>query len=281
MLAFTERLVELLRSGQSFVLATVVKQEGSSPRDVGARMAVLTDGSIVGTIGGGAVEHRVMQLAPEVLASDKPQTLEFNLGKDLSMACGGGVWVLLEPIRPPDRAVLLGAGHISQHLCDMLARIGLEVWVLDSRKGFAVEERFPAARRLVERLSPKFVVEDAALTESDRRLYVVCVTNSHALDRKLVEQVLPLEHIDYVGMVGSRNKAKTTRRYLADNDMPQDVIDTLKSPLGLPLGGGTPAEIALSIAADIQAHRMGTAHLFSGHDPTATHGQAPDGGTDQ
>jgi len=271
MLAFTERLVELLRSGQSFMLATVVKQEGSSPRDVGARMAVLTDGSIVGTIGGGAVEHRVMQLASDVLASGKPQTLEFNLGKDLSMACGGGVWVLLEPIRPPDRAVLLGAGHISQHLCDMLARIGLEVWVLDSRKGFAVEERFPAARRLVERLSPKFVVEDAALTESDRRLYVVCVTNSHALDRKLVEQVLPMEHVDYVGMVGSRNKAKTTRKYLADQGMAKSLIDRLKSPLGLPLGGGTPGEIALSIAADIQTHRRGTADLFSGQDPTANH----------
>ncbi len=280
MIELTEKMLELLRNGDRFVLATVVKQAGSSPRDLGARMLIFPDGSIRGTIGGGALEHFVMEKAPSVLESGKPMTVDFNLAKDLEMACGGAVSVLIEPFGPRDRAVICGGGHIARQLCEILARCNMEVWVADGRPDFATKEHFPKATKLFDRLDPKTAVADLELDADRYNDFVVVVTNTHALDKSLVLEMLPLQRLTYLGMVASRSKAAATRRAAQKAGMDADLIARLRSPVGLPIGGASPAEIAVSIAAEIQAVRYGRSEMFQTmaihQDPHGSH-QDPHG----
>ena len=98
------QMAEALEKGLDVVLATIVSQSGSTPRTAGTRMLILPDGSIVGTIGGGIVEARVMEAAADVRQSDKPRQMSFDLNRagkqdDLDVICGGRLTVILEVIR--------------------------------------------------------------------------------------------------------------------------------------------------------------------------------------
>jgi xanthine dehydrogenase accessory factor len=105
-------MAEALEKGLDLVLATIVSQSGSTPRTAGTRMLILPDGSIVGTIGGGIVEARVMEAAPDVRQSDEPRQMSFDLNRagpqdDLDVICGGRLTVILEPIRATPESISL------------------------------------------------------------------------------------------------------------------------------------------------------------------------------
>ena len=203
-----------------------------------------------------------------------------NLAKDLEMACGGAVSVLIEPFGPRDRAVICGGGHIARQLCEILARCNMEVWVADGRPDFATKDHFPRASKLFDRLDPKTAVADLELGADRYNDFVVVVTNTHALDKSLVLEMLPLQRLTYLGMVASRSKAAATRRAAQKAGMDADLIARLRSPVGLPIGGASPAEIAVSIAAEIQAVRYGRSEMFQTmaihQDPHGSH-QDPHG----
>ena len=254
---FAESLLRYLDEGRRFVCATVVGHSGSAPRHAGARMFVFEDGSIEGSVGGGALEHRVVQAALELFERGGSVLLEFDLGRDLKMACGGSTKVFLELVLPGDRVVILGAGHIGRALARFVSLLGLEAWVADGRPGFAVAEHFPEGVRLVGRLDPETVVQDLKLVDRAGRTYVVIATHSHALDFQLAERVLRDTSIPYVGMVASRKKVAGFRKAAEAKGVPPERLAVLHSPVGLPLGGQSPAEIALSIVSEIQAHRHG------------------------
>jgi xanthine dehydrogenase accessory factor len=259
MLEIMKKTVKLLEEGRRGVLATLVRTEGSTPRKLGARLLVGDDGSLTGTIGGGALEHRVRRRAAEVLDTGSAELIEADLEEDLGMQCGGKAWVLLEPLTPSDRLVILGGGHIGLELCEMGARCGLQVWVLDGREGFVTEERFPRATRRLDRLEPETVVEDAELLGPPlRQTYVVIVTHNHALDHALAEKIAPLEDLRYLGVIGSRRKSAELKEKLRENGVESHLVDRVRSPVGLPLGGKSPGEISLSILSEIQSERRGS-----------------------
>lgn len=270
-----EQILELLRSGERGVLATVVDSRGSVPQVAGARMIVLTDGRILGTVGGGALEHQVRALAPEVLAARVPRLVSFELGGDLSMACGGSAAVFLEPLGRSDRLYLFGAGHIAEHLCELAARCGFLVTVCDGRDELRRPERFPRAFALSPACAPERLGElDLAAQAADA--FVMVVTHSHVLDFALVQALLPLG-LPYLGMIGSRAKAAKLQQTLKDAGVPEALRSRVRSPSGLPLGGRSPAEIAVSIAAELVQVRTarGTAAL-AGVGPGTS--QGPDSG---
>ncbi len=271
---FAEALGKHLDTGRKFVLALVVRHSGSAPRNAGARMLVFQDGSIEGTVGGGRLELAVIQAAKELFDRGGTALLEFDLGRDLGMACGGGAAVYLELVEPNERVVVLGAGHIARSLCRVLAVLGLEVWVADGRPGFAVPEHFPEAGRLIERLEPDDVVRDLALDVRGDHTLVVVATHSHDLDFRLAERILAETQVPYVGMVASRKKAAGFRKRVEAHGLPADRLAALHSPVGLPLGGKSPGEIALSIAAEIQAFRHGRRLGLSEPEPDRGGGHA-------
>ena len=128
-----QELENALSKGEPAVLVTVVATRGSVPRKAGAKMLVRLDGSAVGTVGGGSVEHAVKARAVEMMQSGQPQLLHFDLsGKeaDATMICGGQLDVFFEPMLIPETMYLCGAGHIARATASIGKLLGFRVVVL-------------------------------------------------------------------------------------------------------------------------------------------------------
>src|SRR5215475_10175975 len=145
-----EQIVQLRREGRRGAIATIVNVRGSIPSFQTAKMLVRDDGSIVGTIGGGCVEADVWQAAREVMESEKPRTLTFNLNQDpkydTGLVCGGTLDIFVEPVLPPAVLYIFGAGHVAFSLYAVARQAGFDVSVVDDRESYANRERFPEAR---------------------------------------------------------------------------------------------------------------------------------------
>jgi xanthine dehydrogenase accessory factor len=243
-----ERLAQLVKQRTPAVLVTVVDARGSTPRKAGARMLVMADGTLEGTVGGGAVEHQARALCVEVLRTRQPRFVEVALGAELGMCCGGTMRLYLEPLLTDTPLVLLGGGHVAQACAQLMVGLGFSVHVADGREGYATPERFPAALQHLDGVEPRDL--DALPFGPDA--FVLVATHDHQLDQRLVEACLR-RPARWLGMVGSQRKAlKTRQRCLARGFQLAD-LERLVCPVGLALGAQTPAEIALSIASEAVA----------------------------
>jgi len=215
-------------------------------------MLVYDDGSTVGTIGGGELEHRVTQQAVEAIADGAPRRFKANLVDDLGMCCGGRTEVYIEPLRVRQPIVVFGAGHVAEALAPILHTLDFEVTVVDTRDHLATPARFPTAT-----LHTDDPVAFARGLASDPSAYRLVVTHDHALDQALVEALLPKD-CAWLGMIGSRGKvARFLVRYRAAG-VDEALFRKLCAPVGLDLGAETPAEIAVSIAAELVRVRRGS-----------------------
>src|SRR5450755_3317253 len=148
-----EQIVELRRGGRRGAVATIVNVRGSIPSFRTAKMLVRDDGSIVGTIGGGCVEAEVWQAAQEVMESEKPRTMTFDLNQDpkydTGLVCGGTLEIFVEPILPPADLYIFGAGHVAASLYQVACVAGFDITVIDDRETYANRERFPEAQQVI------------------------------------------------------------------------------------------------------------------------------------
>lgn len=240
---------EAMRTGRPSALVTVIARLGSTPRSSGARMLVYDSGDIVGTIGGGAVEHEVIRRAIVAVRTGAPERYSVHLTKDLGMCCGGRMEVFIEPLQTQEHVVVFGAGHVGAAVAPLLHQLNYRVTVVDERDEWLTADRFAAAERIVG--DPRSICE--ALPPDPRGIRLV-LTHDHGLDEDLVD-VLLRQNNDWVGMIGSRAKAARFRARLIAGGMSEDTFARLKSPVGLDIGAETPAEIAVSIAGALVAHR--------------------------
>jgi xanthine dehydrogenase accessory factor len=162
-----------------------------------------------------------------------------------------GRTAVLERVDPPALAVVCGAGHVGAAVAPLLVRLGFRVVVVDDREEFAAPERFPGAR-VVARPFRDALAEVGV----DERAYVVVVTRGHVHDLDVVEQALRLG-ARYVGLMASRAKGARMRGALLEAGFSEGVVDRIHSPVGLSIGAETPAELAVSIAAEIVQVRSG------------------------
>jgi xanthine dehydrogenase accessory factor len=217
-------------------------------------MLVRDDGSIVGTIGGGCVEADVWQAAREVMESEKPRTLTFDLNQDpkydTGLVCGGTLEVFVEPILPPALLYIFGAGHVAMNLCACAAGAGFEPIVTDDRVSYATQERFPAAREL------HAVDFDVAIQKLDpnETSYIVIVTRGHRDDMHILRWAVQTR-ARYVGMIGSKRKVIGIFKTLEEEGMPAHLFERVRAPIGLDIGAVTPEEIAVAITAELIAVR--------------------------
>ena len=159
-----------------------------------------------------------------------------------------GFFVL--PISVGDRVFIFGGGHVSQQTVPILSNIGFCVTVVENREDFAKKELFPSASDII--LTDFEDVKNALeITHDD---YVIVVTRGHQSDRAVLRQVLPLRPA-YVGVIGSKGKVKLTKEALLKEGVEEALIDSMYAPIGLPIKSETPAEIAVSIAAQLILHR--------------------------
>lgn len=244
------------RAGHRGAVATIVNVRGSIPSFKSAKMLVRDDGSIAGTIGGGCVEAEVWQAAREVIASEKPRTLTFDLNQDpkndTGLVCGGTLEIFIEPVLPSALLYIFGAGHVALELYKAARSVGFEVIVADDRDTYANRERYPDASEVI---AEDFDRAMDKLTPGESS-FVVIVTRGHRDDMRVLRRAVQTK-ARYIGMVGSKRKAITVYRALTAEGMKPELFDRVYSPVGLDIGAVTPEEIAVSIMAEIIAMRRG------------------------
>jgi xanthine dehydrogenase accessory factor len=249
-----EQIVALRRQGRRGAVATIVNVRGSIPSFQTAKMLVQDDGSILGTIGGGCVEADVWQAAREVMESEKPRTLKFDLNQDprydTGLVCGGSLEVFIEPILPPALLYLFGAGHVALNVCRACSAAGFEVIVSDDRASYVTEERFPTAR---ERHALDFDQATRALHPNESS-YVVIVTRGHRDDLRLLRWAVGTQ-ARYIGMIGSKRKVIKIYETLRSEGMAEPLFERVHAPIGIDIGAVTPEEIAVAITAELIAVR--------------------------
>jgi len=249
-----EQIVQLRREGRRGAVATIVNVRGSIPSFKTAKMLVRDDGSIVGTIGGGCVEADVWQAAREVMESEKPRTLKFDLNQDpkydTGLVCGGTLEVFVEPVLPPALLYVFGAGHVAFNLCQTAANAGFDVIVTDDRSSYATKERFPTARE-VHALDFDEATKQLDPNESS---YIVIVTRGHRDDMRILRWAVQTR-ARYVGMIGSKRKVIEIFKTLQKEGVPAHLFDRVHAPVGLDIGAVTPEEIGVAITAELIAIR--------------------------
>ena len=328
-----EALLAALRRGETAALCTILGASGSAPRGAGAKMAVFADGSTIGTVGGGAVELRTIEMAKEAILRKKSLIHGFLLVKnqieDLGMICGGNVTIYIQILKPENAdiisfleevcelfgknenswllyelcggevalmdiytkarglrrmtlddaalaklltsqpvyqagepayyaepvvlagtAYIFGGGHVGAALAPVLHYVGFRVAVFDNRPDFATPEHYPDADEVIfgqyQDFSPWITLQPED--------YVTIMTPGHQADREVLLQALR-SPAAYIGCIGSRSKIAGTRAWLAEHGIPDEAWERVHAPIGIPLGGRTPEEIAVSIAAEMIRHR--------------------------
>lgn len=213
-------------------------------------MLVYLDGSIVGTVGGGEFEYRVIAQAQEAIGSAIPRRYAVHLSRDLGMCCGGAMEAYIEPLQTQDHLVIYGAGHVGTATARLAHSLGFTITVVDDRDDWLDAARFPQGTVLHE-AEPRTVLE--ALPWGDGAYHLI-VTHSHQLDQDLLETILP-RPMAWLGMIGSRAKVARffTRLEAAGTD--PALFRKLSSPVGLDIGAETPEEIAISILAEVVRFR--------------------------
>ncbi|MEB3223503.1 MAG: XdhC/CoxI family protein [Candidatus Sericytochromatia bacterium] len=239
-------------------LATVTGIVGSIPTEVGAKLLVNAHGQILaGTVGGGALEAVVIHRLVRAIAERAPQELEHHLTDDeastLGMTCGGSIRLFLEPYVGHPRLLLIGGGHVNQAVARMARDLDFDVWVIDDRPQWVTRDHFPYAQRL--EVVPSLREPFGAIERSED-CFVVIATRCHATDR-LVLRAAAARPWRYVGMIGSRHKVETIRAELAAEQGFELLLAGLRAPIGLDLGGKSPAAVALSILSELQLWRHG------------------------
>ncbi len=249
-----EEIVRLRKEGRRGAVATIVRVRGSIPSFKTAKMLVRDDGSIVGTIGGGCVEADVWQAAREVMESEKPRTLTFDLNQDpkydTGLVCGGTLEIFVEPILPPADLYIFGAGHVAASLYKVARIAGFDVTVIDDRETYANRERFPEAQQVI---AEDFDKAAAQLTPNESS-YIVIVTRGHRDDMRMLRWAVQTP-ARYIGMIGSKRKTITIFKELQAEGLPAQLFERVHAPVGLDIGAMTPEEIAVSITAELIAKR--------------------------
>ena len=238
------QLAEIVRQGRAASLATVVKSDtGEIP--VGAKLLLPGGGSEQSGSIHPELDGTLMADAGRLLADERSETIAYE-------APGGTVEVFIQSFPPPQQVVIVGAVHVAIPLAKIAKMLGYEVTVTDPRGVFAAPARFPEADRLIVEW-PEDAFKQIELNTSTS---VVVLTHDPKLDLPATLAALQ-SPARYVGAIGSRTTTAQRKIDLADMGASEEQLARLHSPIGLKIGSRTPAEIALSIMAEIVATRRG------------------------
>ncbi|MCC2596338.1 xanthine dehydrogenase accessory protein XdhC [Pusillimonas sp. MFBS29] len=266
---------QLLVSGQPAILVTLVKAEGSTPRETGTRMLFTADQQWL-SIGGGQMEWRAAEIARDMLAGRHDyadhHTERIPLGPRLGQCCGGVVTLAFEWLTqalldheaatrvPPDQhIVLFGAGHVGRALVPILGSLPCTVLWVDERDT-QFPQVWPANVSIEVTDTPEAVVDQAPPGS-----YFLVITHCHALDQRLCRQILKRDDFAYFGLIGSQTKRHKFERRLRERGVPEARLARMTCPIGVPgIRGKAPEIIAVAVAAQLlQAREQYLAAMHS------------------
>ena len=252
-----QELLAAQEAGEAVVLATVVKARGSVPRHAGTKMVVYENGRISGTIGGGEMESRVIEEAKAALVDGQTRLVPYALVDPKSGdpgVCGGEMEIYLEPYLPPATVLVIGCGHVGRAVADLAHWLGYRVAVTDDREELVTAEFIPNADIYL----PGSIENALAQHKVTRNTYITVVTRNVMVDRELLPHLVKTP-APFIGVMGSKRRWQTTRKMLLEDGVSEADLARFHSPLGLELNAESPAEIAVSIMAEIiMLRRQGT-----------------------
>lgn len=242
-------ILEAQTKAQPVMLATVLKTQGSVPRRAGAKMLVYPDRNIVGTIGGGEMENRVINQAVDIIKRKTPEIVQYNLNDPAAGdpgVCGGQVEIFLEPIMPAPSVFVIGCGHVGQAVADLAKWLGFYVIVSDDREELCSADIIPQADKHMI-IKPEEIAQSITVHE---QMYIAVVTRNAGLDILLLPGLLETPAA-YIGVIGSRKRWLTTAEALQEQGVADETIQRIHTPIGIDIHAETPREIALSIMSEI------------------------------
>ena len=228
-------------TGRPIGLATLLRKEGPAIVPAG-KLYVEQDGRGGGSLGDPALDEQARALALEALRAGTARTTALDERAEL----------LVEPVVAKPHLVVVGGGHVGLALAKQAIGLDYIVTVIDDRPEFASRERFPDGVELVR----ADMVEALRTLPIGWNAFIVVATRGHKLDAHCLRAALATS-ARYVGLLGSKRKTILIERMLREEGLPEERIRAVHAPVGLDLGGRTPAEIALSILAELSLERHG------------------------
>ncbi len=234
-------------NGREIAIATITKAEGSAPRGVGTMMAVLDDGSIHGTIGGGALEKHIIKLSLEAIKSGMSKSFDLPLNTEgVEMICGGRVEVFIDVYKKKPKLLIIGGGHIGYAIYEQALLLDFHIAIFEDREEFLNIERFPHADELI--LGP--VDKTLSDYKIDENTFIIIVTRGHSYDQISLEQVVNSD-ARYIGAMGSEKKIITIMKNLKEKGFNDENLKRIYAPIGLDIASEKPSEIAMSILSEV------------------------------
>jgi len=271
-----QKVVASLAVRRPVVVATVVRESGSVPRRSGAKMLVYPDGSTCGTVGGGAFEQCVIRDALAALhqgtsrirgysfnpapagasgdtipISKQPEIGSCPRDETFGAVCGGRAELFLEVVMPADRLLIVGGGHCGRALAQAASLLDFSIVVADDREAALEPQNFAFSG--VEALL-HLSSDSGGLPEPDAQTYVVVLTKGHLSDTEALRRVIR-SPAAYIGMIGSARKREVVFEKLRAEGIAPELLARVHVPIGLEIGADSPAEIAVSILAEIIQER--------------------------
>lgn len=236
-----------LRDHHEAAMVTVCDVKGSVPREVGAKMVVLSDQRAFGTIGGGQLEFEALDEARRCLSVGRCYVKKFQLDASQDQVCGGSVEVLFEPLNTHPDLFVFGGGHVAQALVRILLHGPFRLHIIDERVEYLSQVGFPESVVLHADSWSSFC--DSARFDACRTFCVV-MTHGHRHDQDIIRALLN-KPVRYLGLMGSQKKWDVFRRTMQKEGLDSSVFGRVHCPIGLKLGGKSPTEIGISVAAEL------------------------------
>jgi len=274
-----QRLADLVADGVAVAAATVVDTSRSVPRHAGAKMLVLRNGRSFGTVGGGEMEARVIAEAQGALVDGRCRLLSYRLvdpRRGDPGVCGGDVRIFVEPHMPKPTLIVMGYGHVGRAVAQAARWLGFRTLAVDDRPGIAGTAAPAAGLGLgdaeagagtdaslgdadtgagaLDELITGSSSELLATRQLDADSAVVLVTRNVDVDVAALPALLDSD-AGYIGVMGSDRRWATTRARLIQNGADDSALERVHAPIGIEIGAETPEEIAVSIMAEVIAHR--------------------------
>lgn len=219
-------IIDHIQNGEKVCLVSTLKGDrGGIGTDLHRELVVDSNPDMV-------VEHSLDKGVPQYVKQGEDQTIA-------------------EPFYPEERLIILGGGHIAIPLVDFAAKTGFQVTVVDDRLSFANTARFPLAKKVICD-SFEHALGELKIKESD---YVVIITRGHRYDSTCLKSICQGEEPSYVGMIGSKRRTAIVKDTLEQEGCDPDRLARVHTPIGLSIGAVTPEEIAISILAELIAHK--------------------------
>jgi xanthine dehydrogenase accessory factor len=241
--------LQALERGETVALVSIVGEGKAAPQREDTYLLVWPAGRTYGSLGGGSLERRVLEEAQAALAERKPRFIKVD-PQDVA--------VYIDILQPDPVLLIIGAGHIAQPLAIIGDMLGMRVYVVDDRQEWANRGRFPTAAEIaVIGYEPVHEILDPIPFPMTPATSVVITTWGY--DLPAMEQAIQ-QSPAYIGLVASPTKARELFKRMRAGGYPDDLIRKVRTPAGLDVGAESPAEIAVSILAEIlRETRGGTA----------------------